>query len=44
LFPRFDSDPAREQVPWYYAAEFEKHLVNDMAAQNIAKQIRANLI
>jgi diadenosine tetraphosphate (Ap4A) HIT family hydrolase len=44
LFPRYDSDPAREQVPWHYAKEFEKHLIDDTAAQNLAARIRANLI
>src|SRR5688500_9931787 len=33
LFPRYDSDPDREQVPWFHAGEFEKHLIDGQAAQ-----------
>lgn len=44
LFPRYDSDPNREQVPWFYASEFEKHLIEEPAAQNLAAEIRAKLI
>ncbi len=44
LFPRYDSDPDREQVPWFHADEFEKHLINESAAQNLAAEIRAKLI
>jgi diadenosine tetraphosphate (Ap4A) HIT family hydrolase len=44
LFPRYDSDPDREQVPWLRAGEFERHLTDAEAAKNLAAQIRANLI
>ena len=44
LFPRYDSDPDREQVPWFHAGEFEKHLIEELTAQNLAAKIRAKLI
>lgn len=44
LFPRYESDPHREQVPWFYADEFEKHLIDAQTAQLLALQIKENLI
>ena len=44
LFPRYASEPDREQVPWYHADKFEKHLIDESAAQQLATQIRSNLI
>lgn len=44
LFPRYDSDPNREQVPWFYADEFKKHLIDAQTAQNTAVKIKENLI
>src|SRR4028118_51446 len=36
LFPRYDSDADCEQVPWFHAGEFEKHLIEESEAQNLA--------
>ena len=44
LFPRYESDSDREQVPWFHAGEFENHLIDDTAALNLATQIRSNMI
>jgi diadenosine tetraphosphate (Ap4A) HIT family hydrolase len=44
LFPRYDSDPHREQVPWFHASEFEKHLIDAQTAQLLALKIKGNLI
>ncbi len=44
LFPRYDSDPDRQQVPWHHADKFEKHMIDEAAAQHLATQIRSNLI
>jgi diadenosine tetraphosphate (Ap4A) HIT family hydrolase len=44
LFPRYDLDPHREQVPWFYAGEFENHLINAPTARNTAAKIKENLI
>ena len=44
LFPRYDSDPNREQVPWFYAGEFEKHSIDAQTAQNTAVKIKENLV
>ena len=43
LFPRYDSDPDREQVPWHHADKFEKHKIDEAAAQHLATQIRSKL-
>jgi diadenosine tetraphosphate (Ap4A) HIT family hydrolase len=44
LFPRSDSDPDREQVPWFHGDKFEKHMINESAAHHLATQIRSKLI
>lgn len=44
LFPRYEPDADREQVPWIHASEFDGHSTDAKVAQNLAAQIRANLI
>jgi len=44
LFPRYDCDPHREQVPWFFAEEFEKHLIDGQEAKNLAAKIKEKLI
>lgn len=44
LFPRYESDADREQTPWFHASEFDRHSTDAKTAQNLAAQIRANLI
>ena len=44
LFPRYDSDSDREQVPWFHADKFEEHMIDELTAQHLAMQIRSKLL
>ncbi|MCX6356198.1 MAG: HIT family protein [Candidatus Aureabacteria bacterium] len=43
IIPRYESDPDRLQNPWVHSSEFDKHLINQRAAQDLADRIRQQL-
>jgi len=43
IIPRYESDPDRLQNPWIHSSEFEKHLIDQQAAQELVSRIRKQL-
>lgn len=43
LFPRYESDPDRQGIPWLHASEFKHHLITPQTAQNLGEKVRVHL-
>jgi diadenosine tetraphosphate (Ap4A) HIT family hydrolase len=44
LFPRYDSEPDHLNHPWLHAGEFKDHLIDSVAARQLAERIQAKLV
>ena len=43
IFPRYDTEPDKLHNPWFHAEEFNKCLIDDMTAAELARHIRSYL-
>ena len=44
LFPRYESDPDHQGIPWLHASEFKHHLITPQTAQNLGQKVREDLL